>query len=83
MTDDRRSTKKWMERVPAVVFGCLLPDELRIVVQPGVGMADGGIPLDVAINKIPVELRFPNTRLWIQFDGKHNVVRAWRRHSDE
>ena len=34
---------EWNERVPAVVFACLLPGELRIIVHPGVGLADGGI----------------------------------------
>lgn len=68
-----------LQPVPAVVFACLLQGELRIIVHPGEGQADGGIPWNVAVDRIPPELRMPNTPLWLQFDEQMNVVQVWRR----
>ena len=71
------------ERVPAVVFGCLVPGELRVILHPGAGHVDGGVPMDLPTEEIPPDLRVPNTRLWIHFDGSWNVLRVWRRDDDE
>lgn len=71
--------REWLERVPAVVFACLLPGELRIVVQPGVGLADGGIAWNVPVELIPRELRMPNTPLWLKLDEQMNILQVWRR----
>jgi hypothetical protein len=71
--------REWLERVPAVVFACLLPGELRLLVHPGAGLADGGAPLNVPVGLVPVELRMPNTPLWLELDGQMNVLRVWRR----
>lgn len=71
--------REWLERVPAVVFACLLPGELRIMMLPGVGLADGGAPRDVPIDLIPLELRMPNTPLWLKLDEQLNILRVWRR----
>jgi hypothetical protein len=80
---DERSRETRNERIPAVVFGCLLPGELRIILHPGAGVADGGVPLNVAIDGIPAGLRLPNTELWVHLDEKRRLVRAWRRSSGE
>lgn len=71
--------REWLDRIPAVVFACLFPGELRIIVYPGVGLADGGAPRDVTIDLVPPELRLPNTPLWVQFDESMNIARVWRR----
>ncbi len=71
--------REWLERVPAVVFACLLPGELRIIVHPGVGLADGGAPWNVPIDLIPPELRMPNTPLWLKLDEQMNILEVWRR----
>jgi hypothetical protein len=71
--------REWLERVPAVVFACLLPGELRIIVHPGVGLADGGAPWDVPVDLIPLELRMPNTPLWLKLDEQMNILQVWRR----
>lgn len=71
--------REWLERVPAVVFACLIPGELRIILAPGVGLANGGAPRDVPMNTIPFELRMPNTPLWVQLDDEMNIVQVWRR----
>ena len=55
--------REWHERAPAVVFARLLPCELRIIVRPGAGLADGGAPWNVPVELIPPELRMPNTAL--------------------
>jgi len=77
-----RSREARNERISAVVFGCLLPGELRIILHPGSGVADGGVPLNVAIDGISAGLRLPNTELWVELDEKRRLVRAWRRSSD-
>ena len=79
MTRQLGYPREWLERVPAVVIACLLPGEMRILVAPDVGMLDGGAPYDVSIAQIPLELRMPNTPLWIHFDEDWNVLRVWRR----
>jgi hypothetical protein len=75
----RRYPREWLERVPAIVFACLRPGELRIVLCPGVGLADGGAPWDIPTVLVPPDLRMPNTPLWVGFDDDFNVVRIWRR----
>jgi hypothetical protein len=79
VTASHRYPRKWLERVPAIVFACLRPGELRIVLCPGLGLADGGAPRDVSASLVPPDLRMPNTPLWVQFDDDFNVVRIWRR----
>jgi hypothetical protein len=79
MTAQRKYPREWLERVPAIVFGCLVSNEMRIILYPGVGLADGGAPCDVPMETIPFELRVPNTRLWVQLDEDMNVMRVWRR----
>ena len=71
--------REWLERVPAQVFACLTPGELRIIVHPGNGFVDGGAPWNVPVDVIPPELRIPNTRLWLQLDDEMKILRVWRR----
>jgi hypothetical protein len=71
--------REGLEHVPVQVFACLISEELRIVLYPGAGHADGGIPRDVPIRLIPWELPLPNTPLWVQLDDDTKVVRAWPR----
>ena len=70
------------ERIPAKVFACLLPGEMRIHIRPGLGIAEGAYR-DVPIDLIPAELRVPNASVWVQLDEeKCNVVRVWKREPD-
>ena len=69
----------WFEQIPAVVFGCMTPGEIRIVLMPGAGMADGGLPQDIPLSAVPIDLRMPNTPLWVRFDENMKVSRVWRR----
>ena len=56
-------------RTPAVVFGCLQTGEFRLILWPSVGLADGGIPVNVAAELVPPDCRMPNTLLWALTQG--------------
>jgi hypothetical protein len=62
------SSRVRITRVPAEVFACLIPGELRLTLLPGSGMANGGAPYDVRTGLIPFECRVPNTPLWVTID---------------
>lgn len=68
-------------RIPAKVSASLLPGELTLLLHPGEGLGDGGHPKVVPCDRIPLELRMPNTRLWIEVDEEWNVLGAWERDS--
>jgi hypothetical protein len=79
MAVSRRYPRELLERVPAEVFACLQPGELRIILYPGVGLANGGAPRDVPAALVPPDLWVPNTPLWVELDDELNVMRVWRR----
>jgi hypothetical protein len=79
MEGSRKYPREWLERVPAEVFACLLPGQLRITLCPGTGHADGGAPCDVPAALVSPELWVPNTPLWVQLDDDLHVIRVWRR----
>lgn len=56
--------------IPAIVFACLTPGELRLLMCPEHGLADFGIPASA----ISPDLRTPNTRLWLEFDEHGKLV---------
>ncbi len=74
--------EEWLKQIPAEVFGCLIPGELRIVVFPGNGHVNGGAHWDISSDLVPNELRIPNTRIWVEMakeKGVLYIVRVWRR----
>jgi hypothetical protein len=81
MNDKRKAgyPKEWLDRVPAQVLACLVPGAVRIILLPGVGHVDGGAPRDVPVELVPLALRMPNTRLWLQLDEEMNILRVWKR----
>ena len=79
---NQKSQIKETERLPAVVFACLLAGELRLLIFPGTGLADGGIHIDVPISLVPKALRIPNTKLWVKFDESRQVIGVSKRYSD-
>jgi hypothetical protein len=80
MSDSRNYPREWTERIPAEVFACLVPGEMRIILLPGVGLANFGAPRDVPMDLVPFDLRVPNARLWVQMDEHmRDVIRVWRR----
>jgi hypothetical protein len=52
---------------------------LRIIGQPDIGLADGGIAWNVPVELIPRELRMPNTPLWLKLDDQMTILQVWRR----
>jgi hypothetical protein len=75
------SSPQFPSPLPAEVFACLVPGEVRLVILPGVGLASGGARYDVPSEVVPVELRFPNTPLWVELSDDFRVIRVWRRGS--
>ena len=55
-------------RARARVIGCLSHGWLRVILCPGHGLADGGIPADIPINSIPFDLRMPNAEFFVLID---------------
>ncbi len=65
-------------RCPAVALGCLRAGELRVVLWPGVGLADGGDHRDVPAHLVPPGSRMPNSQLWVHLvAGEVQEVEAW------
>jgi hypothetical protein len=83
MTEEPTNPQSLLECIPAIVLGCLIPGEIRVILLPGVGLADGGAPADIPAQVIPSDLRMPNTTLWIRLDDDWEVVRVWRRQEGE
>jgi hypothetical protein len=81
MTSEVTYSHGWLEPAPATVFACLLPGELRIefLHVDGNPYAVFGTHRDVSIGMVPSDLRMPNTSLWVQFNGKGDIIRVWRR----
>ena len=79
MLDQSKYPREWLEQVPAVVFARLSNTEIRILLHPGNGLAEGGAPRDIPIDQVPADLRMPNTLLWVQLDHKMQVARVWKR----
>ena len=70
------------DRVPAMVFACLIDHEFKIVLFPGYGMANGGISAHVDTKLIPFELRMPNTPIWVKLDCDKNIIKVWKREAE-
>lgn len=78
-SNGRSYPREWLEKVPATVFASLVRGELRLVLHAGAGLAQGGAEYDVSIDKVPGDLRIPNSKVWVKLDGKLSVVEVWRR----
>ena len=75
--DEEDGEPQGYDKVPALVFAHLLPNELRIILAPGYGM--GGAPCDISLDLVPPSLRRPNTKIWVCLDEQMHVIRVWRR----
>jgi hypothetical protein len=66
-----------ISEVPARVIYVPTKDTIKILLAPGQGMADGGIPRDIPLELVPFELRTPNTKLQVTMqNGQITSVRA-------
>ncbi|MEM8637009.1 MAG: hypothetical protein AAGF33_18750 [Pseudomonadota bacterium] len=62
---------------PGRVIAVLTECTVRFLLQPGYGLADGGIPTEVPLDVVPPELRMPNTMLTVTVEnGNTTNVRA-------
>ena len=50
-----------LNKIPVQVLGCLKPGIITVIVFAGVGMVDGGLPMELPTEMISVELRMPNS----------------------
>lgn len=50
-----------IDKIPVQVLGCLKPGIITVIAFPGAGMLDGGLPMDLPTEMVPVELRMPNS----------------------
>ena len=67
-------------RVPARVLGCLSRTHITVILYPNVGLADGGINIDVPIEDVPLDCRMPNSEFDMIFDSQdHTYLRIIRR----
>jgi hypothetical protein len=55
-------------KAPAKVLGCLRPGYLTVFVGHGIGMANGGMPVDVPMDRVPFNLRMPNSEVTVVID---------------
>ncbi len=51
--------------IPATVMAVLTRTSIKIILHPGLGMVDGGIPVEISLDLVPFALRLPNTRLTV------------------
>jgi hypothetical protein len=70
-------------RVIAEVFACLKPGELRSIMLPGNGLADGGTPRDVPTELVPVDCRMPNALLWVTYEEGGGILSIEPRAADD
>lgn len=75
------SLREGFTQVPAVVFGCLLPGELRLDLFPDNGFAEE-IYIEAPTELIPPELRMPNTPLYLELDENLEIVSVWKREGE-
>jgi len=62
--------------IPAEVLAVLSSGTVRVVLAPGEGLADGGIPYELPLHLLPAELRLPGTKLWVELDREGNIRSA-------
>ena len=46
-----------IQRINAQVIGFPSPGQARLLIAPGSGVLDGGVPVDIALEVIPANLR--------------------------
>ena len=64
---------------PARVLACLRTNWLTVIVCPGQGMADGGIPIDIESSLVPFDLRMPNSDFFLLMRrDTHEIVKVLR-----
>ena len=76
---DYRTDSPIRLKAHARVLGHVSPNYLRIIIAPGVGLADGGIHNDLPLELVPPDLRIPNAEFFVYLDVvRHEFVEIER-----
>jgi hypothetical protein len=73
-------------RTPARVIDCLRAGWVAVLLWPGQGFEDGGIPIDIPADLVPVDLQFPNKEfdlMMVQTPEGVQPVACIRKHVDK
>jgi len=77
----------YCDKVAAAVLGSLNNGKLSLIVRPIAEIKtdrDHDWTIEVPLEMVPFDLRFPNTLLWIDYDDMESrLKRVWRRNPDE
>jgi hypothetical protein len=68
---------------PVKMLACLRPGCLTVFVGYGLGMENGGIPTDVPMDLVPVDLRMPNSEFTVVLDRTSGQFIAVERHGGD
>lgn len=65
------------QEIPARVIAVLTQSTNQVLLFPGAGLADGGIPTEIPLDLVPPDLRLPNTMVTVTMEsGIITEVRA-------
>lgn len=68
-------------KAPAKVLACLRPGYLTVSIGYGLGMAEGGIPHEVPMDDVPLDLRLPNSEFTAVMDRTNGRLIDVERHT--
>ncbi|QDU00405.1 hypothetical protein V6x_00780 [Gimesia chilikensis] len=70
-------------KVSAKALASLRPGYLTVYIGYGQGLADGGIPYEVPIDDIPIDLRLPNSEFTAIIDPANSGIIGVERKTPE
>lgn len=70
MLDKKSDNESQFLRAPARVLGCLEAGTVTVIVCPGNGHVNGGVPVILPVELIPFDLRMPNSEFDVVLDRK-------------
>ena len=65
----RSEMNRGSHEIPARVIAVLTRSTIQLLLCPGAGLADGGIPTEVPLDIVPPELRLPNTMMIVTMEN--------------
>ncbi|CAN5871006.1 hypothetical protein BH23PLA1_BH23PLA1_35900 [soil metagenome] len=66
-------------KAPAKVLACLRPGYVTAAIGAGLGLADGGIPTEIPMHLLPMDLRMPNAEFTVLLDRRTGEIRTIER----
>jgi hypothetical protein len=70
-------------RIRAKVLGCLHDGYLQVIVGYGCGLLDGGVPREIPMDVVPIDLRMPNSAFYIIQDRSRPEITRIERMAPE